>query len=299
MNIIPNVNDGSDQPPRLAVYLNMGTLSDLPDWSAAPRAEGKELLAAIRDAGFDGTQGGDVALSHELGLGTAGGGRLYKPEDAEDCAKNNKDAGHPCATVHAGWGLEDDAEVDAYVDAVIHASVKHDIPIYIETHRATITQDIWRTVQITQRFPGVRFNGDFSHWYTGLEMRYGTVERKLDFAQPVFDRIRFLHGRIGNAGSMQVTVGDTLDDATSRDYVQDFMEMWTRSMVGFLDDAQAGDVLVMAPELLQPAIFYGRAFPDAAGSPREECDRWAQALIYKDIAKACFAAAQQRVGAGS
>lgn len=30
----------------------------------------------------------------------------------------------------------------------------------------------------------------------------------MDFIQPVFDRLRFMHGRIGNPGCIQVDVGD-------------------------------------------------------------------------------------------
>lgn len=61
-------------------------------------------------------------------------------------------------------------EVAALVDAILAASSRHNLPIFLETHRATITQDIWRTVQITKRFPEVWFNGDFSHYHCGQEM---------------------------------------------------------------------------------------------------------------------------------
>ena len=42
---------------------------------------------------------------------------------------------------------------------------------HIETHRATICQGMWRTVQFVKRFPELRFNGDFSHWYAGNGLR--------------------------------------------------------------------------------------------------------------------------------
>src|SRR4029079_18276957 len=129
-----------------------------------------------------------------------------------------------CGTLHVGWGMEDDVEIDRVVGDIINASTKYDLPLYIETHRATITQDLWRTVQIAKRFPDVRFNGDFSHWYTGLEMVYGGIEKKLACAAPVFERVRFVHGRIGNPGSMQVDIGD----GTNRPYVEHFKDMWTR-----------------------------------------------------------------------
>ena len=253
------------------------------------------MLEAIKAAGYEGVQGGDGVAAHALGLGWATDGRVNTPGEAGPIAKRAKDGRAVAATLHVAWGLEDDATVDALVDDVMEASAKHGVPMYIETHRATITQDIWRSAEIVRRRPGVRFNGDFSHWYTGLEMVYGGLENKLAVAQLVLDRVRFMHGRIGNPGSMQVGIGDTLDEAMKRTYVQHFAEMWTRAMAGFLKGARPGDVLVFAPELLQPSIYYGRAFPDASPDAREECDRWTQALLYCELAKRCFEQAKVRV----
>jgi len=281
--MIRNVNDGSTNAPRWVPFLNMGTLADLPEWSQAPTGEPDAVFEAIKAAGFRGVQGGDPDLAKRVGLLYAGGGRINEPADAQGVAKQNVDQGALCATVHMGWGIEDDVTIDRLVDATLSASAKHDLPIYIETHRATVTQDIWRSVQICHRHPDVRFNGDFSHWYTGLEMPYGTVELKTGFAQPVFDRVRFMHGRIGSSGSMQVHVGDTLDEAMGRDYVQHFVQMWTLCIKGFLEDAKPGDLLCFAPEILASKAHYARMFPDAQGQFVEESDRWLQALLYLEI----------------
>jgi len=269
-------------------------MQELPDWSIAPKAEGKEQIIAIKEAGFEGIQTWDKNDALDLGIGTAGMGRINLPCEAEPFAKQSKDQGYQCMTVHVGWGLESDSEIDALVNATIEASIQHDLPIFIETHRSTITQDIWRTVEITKRFPGVRFNGDFSHWYTGLEMVYGGIETKMHYAQSVFDRTRFLHGRIGSPGSMQTDIGATFEDAILRENVQHIAMMWTASMGGFLKDAKFGDVLVFAPEILPASAHYARTFPDTNGRPREETDRWHQALIYKQIAEYCFAEAQRQ-----
>jgi len=59
--------------------------------------------------------------------------------------------------------MESDADMDAMVKDVVTASERHDFPMYVETHRATVTQDIRRTVDLVERIPDVRFNGDFSH----------------------------------------------------------------------------------------------------------------------------------------
>ena len=68
-------------------------------------------------------------------------------------------------------------------------------------------QDIWRTVQITKRFPEVRFNGDLSHYHTGQELVYDGLDMKIEFMAPIFDRIRFMHARIGSECFAAATVG--------------------------------------------------------------------------------------------
>ena len=64
--------------------------------------------------------------------------------------------------------------------------------------------------------------------------------------------------------------------------------MWRRSMSGFKKHAGPGDVLVFAPEILRPTIYYARVFPDADGELGGERPL-PQALLYMDIARACFA----------
>lgn len=286
-----NMNDGSDAAPRLECYLNMGNagLSDSPDGSV------DGLYAAIKAAGYTGTQCGEPDLCKKHGLGNTGVARVNAVGEVEGVIKGSMDAGHECCTLHVAWGLEDDAEVDRIVRDILSCSVEYSFPVYIETHRATITDDLWRTVKLVERHPGIRFNGDFSHWYTGHEMVYGGIETKMDFIQPVFERVRFMHGRIGNPGCIQVGVGDG-SGGVGFEFVDHFKEMWTRSMTGFLRSAQPGDYFVFAPELLGPEIYYARTFPDpVSGQLREETNRWEQALVLVQIARSAWTDALKRV----
>jgi hypothetical protein len=170
----------------------------------------------------------------------------------------------------------------------------------IETHRATITQDIWRTIKLIERNPELRINGDFSHYYTGQEMVYGDFEAKLDFMQPIFDRVRFLHGRIGSPGNMQVDIGDgqspVLQQTGGADFLAHFKTMWIRAMRGFLQSEGEGDTLVFAPEILGADIYYARCFPQPDGSLREEGDRVQQAFVYAELAKECWKTAKHSLG---
>ena len=273
----------------LRIDLNILTLQDLPDFSVAPRLEGVDLYHAIREAGYEGIQGGDPALCRAAGLRATATGRVDRVGEAHDLALRIRDAGNEILTLHVGTGFETDAEMLALAEDIVRASDRTGFPLYIETHRATITQDMARTLSLVEKLPEIRFNGDFSHWYTGQEMTYGGVEAKLDRLEPIFQRVRFIHGRIGNSGSMQVDVGD--GSSEGRPFVDHFRAFWTRSFRGFLANANPGDVIPFTPELLRPAINYARTFKMPDGSRREESDRWQQALVLCQIARECYEAA--------
>jgi sugar phosphate isomerase/epimerase len=251
-----------------------------------------EILRRIKDNGFDGIQFAevpspeDVAECRRLGMGVAGGGRVNRAAEAFELASRLASEGMECGTVHLGWGLEDDEEGARLIDSILAASHQFGIPLYCETHRATLFQDMWRTVQFVNRHPNVRFNGDFSHWYTGQEMVYGGFDTKLAFIQPVLDRVRFVHGRIGNPGCIQVDIGD--GGVPEHPYVDHFKQMWTAAFRGFLDTAAPGDFICFAPELLAPRIYYARTFRGASGALVEESDRWQQSKLLADLARACF-----------
>lgn len=294
------LNDGTTEAPKLRVYLNLDNLADPDAGFSGPSMDHPDRDARLSADGFEGVQlTSDAPPCAGSFLPFCGLDRINQPSDADEIFAKHAARGDLCLTVHAGWGIEDDDGVFRLVDAILSASQTHRLPVFIETHRATITQDMWRTVQITRRFPEVRFNGDFSHYYCGQEMVYGGMEMKLEFMRPIFDRIGFIHGRIASPGNMQVPV----ESSTGRprmahgmaDYLADFREMWTLAMTGFLRAAGPGDVLVFSPELLSGRYYYARLFPDPSGRLVEECDRYAQALVYLGIARECFAAAQARV----
>src|SRR3954465_11615521 len=110
-----NLNDGSSHPPRLKVYLNLGTLVDLPSFSTWPRLQGAEAMASLKEAGFEGAQDGDPELCRRAGIGSTASGRVDAVGDAEALAKKFKDLGHDAATLHVGTGFEDDQQMDVLV----------------------------------------------------------------------------------------------------------------------------------------------------------------------------------------
>lgn len=285
-------NDGSKAQPALRVYLNLANLDGLPPWSSWKPVDPPMRDAQLAAEGFEGVQlTDDAPPAAGSTLPYCGLGRVNTPAEAEPLIARRADRGDQCLTLHVGWGTESDADIDRLVEAILAASEKHHLPAFIETHRATITQDLWRTVELTKRFPEIRFNADFSHYYCGQELVYGEWKEKLAFMQPIFDRTAFMHGRIASPGCMQVPVGDLRRRPVQAhgvaDYLQHFRELWTRAISGFRKSAGPGDMLIFAPELLAGTYYYARLFPDDTGTLVEESDRFAEAKSLAQLAREC------------
>jgi hypothetical protein len=292
------ITSGFKVEPRLRIDLNAATLLNPPGWWSGPR-NGDDLAEALIAAGYEGLQ--DRRPRPDLmsrGLKMTGIARVLTPDEADRIAEQHRGWGFQSTTLHVGTGMETDGEAARLVVAVLEASERRGYPLFVETHRATVTQDMRRTLDLVERFPALRFTADLSHWYTGHEFPYGDVEAKIAMLAPVFARVRFVHGRIGDSCCMQLPV----PSARSREPdVRHFRAMWRLCFQGFLAGAAAGDEIVFAPELMPASakiagkvhrFNYARLNVDG----EEESDRWADAGRLCDMARDCFDAVRAAAG---
>ena len=283
------VNDRSNRPPRLVVYAHTWALRELP---RLPRPRGwtfEEAIERVIDAGFEGVQGeperGAEILSR--GLRFAAGGRANTVAEVNALVDRSAAASAECLTVHLGWGNEHDAAVDALVAAMLDASARRALPVHVETHRATVVQDLWRTNRLIERIPEVRFNADYSHYYCANEVPYRGFAGFKEQLQPVLERTCFFHGRVSNGQSMQVSI----DDAENAGHLENFRALWRSAMSAWLRNAGPGDVLPFVPELGPPSSAYAITYGDQAGERHELSDRWTEMLRLKRIAEELFSEA--------
>jgi hypothetical protein len=291
MNLIapPNVNDGSTDAPKLRVYANGWGLLELPKLPREKSWTADERLDKLVEAGFHGLQADAKYLDGLLkrGLRFCTSARVNTPTDVDAVIRSAAESSAECITLHAGWGMESDAEIDALVTVILDASAKHKIPAYIETHRATIAQDLWRISRLIERIPETRFNLDLSHLYCGGEMTYQGFDVNFERLEPILQRTCFFHGRISNGESMQIDVGDGRDNP----HAKNFARAWQRAMEYWLRSARLGDVLIFAPELGPPSSGYSLTYTDPQGTVIEISDRWQQTLVLKRMAEEAFAQA--------
>lgn len=287
-----NTNDGSGASPRLLAGISFLTPADLPDWSAGPRGDRAHVYAAVKQAGYEAIQTLEPAAAREAGLLPTGLARIFDDVDGmREVALHWRDAGCDCTTVQLGTGFESDDDMARLGEAMLEISAETGHPLYLETHRATMTQDIKRTLDLIDRFPELRFNGDFGHWYIGHELTYGDMNMKFEKMRPVFERTRFMHLRVSSNAFGQLTASDPAE-TRHLDY---YRRMWTASFEGFLRDAGPGDYFAVHPELLPARAFYPKMVPGPDGNLREESDRWTESAFLIEVARDCFAAAQAAV----
>jgi len=272
----------------LVFHMNAGSIWKLPTWSSMPTGEAR--LPALKAAGYSGIQSSDLKHFENQGFDFSHSGRVDQLVDADAIARLGRDKGYMCTTLHVGHGLETDLQACALIESILEAQNTYNYPLIIETHRATITQDARRTLDFVERFPELRFNADFSHWYTGQEMVYGDFDARIEALSPIFERIAYVHGRISSPGQIQIDVSDPFYAQS----VQHFKLMWRLSCEGFINNAKAGDAFIFAPEVLPHIIHYGPSQADGKGGHEETSDRWQQCAQLLTIFKQCWADALQQ-----
>jgi hypothetical protein len=252
-------------------------LSALPTTSQGWRETEAEQLSLLVKHGYEGViawrSWEDI---RKAGLIPCGMARLRKPVDALDLATRHQALGLDFTAVHAGTGFESDAEMDEMATAILSAAEQTGHALHVETHRATMTQDIKRTLDLLIRFPELPIALDFSHWYTGHELTYGgEYYERLEKLSPVFKNVRSIQLRFGSPGRIQSPVISHAVHYTDHIVALDRCILELRSR-------KDNFVVSCAPELLPAKTDDGRWI--AYGDHPETTDRFADALALSTLA---------------
>lgn len=259
----------------------LGTLDGLPPTSKGVPLTLSEQLNMIKTAGYEGV----VAWDHwsaiqSAGLIAIGMARLLIPQDALDLAKRHKDAGLEFTTLHVGTGFETSDEMNALAEAVLDAMARTGHALHIETHRATMTQDIYRTLQLAKDWPDLAFTLDFSHWYTGHEMTYGgEFLARLDRLLPIFSQVRSLQVRMGDTGRIQRLI------EVKAHFVRDHLHA-LKACIREITDSVGNELktLSIAPELLGATTqHFAKARWICYAEEGEQGDRFEEALALSQL----------------
>jgi hypothetical protein len=276
------------QAPQLLIYGSSWALGSLPRQPALawPLNEALDRLSAMGYAGCQ-SSAADAATIRRHGLRFAASTRFNTLAEAEREIRAAAEVEADCLTVHVGWGYEEEDEIVALLEGAITCAAAYRLPLYFETHRATMLENMWRTRRALARVGELWFNGDFSHYYCGSEIPYSGYERALSYLDPIFARTGFMHGRISDGESMQCDFTEPRH-AVHRAW---FEQAWTKVFAHWKRRARPGEVFIFTPELGPPESNYSPSCRRDDGTLIELHDRWALSAELAATARRLFTAA--------
>jgi len=251
--------------------------------------------------GVDLEAGLDAALGKIFAAGFDGVGvSLLRPDRAEAVARGVHDRGGSFEAIafvrHRGdlargidraqalgahhLNIQIMARPDRVADAVAlladfeAEAARAAIPVYYETHRGRLTNDLLFMCRVLDELPGLKLTGDLSHYPLVHEMPLPVAEVDLARMSRVIAHSWAFHGRV--CGSHQIQV--SIQAPQHRPWVDQFRAWWREGFESWIARSGPDAELTFMPELGPPNY----AITGLDG--RELSDRWTEALMLRDMA---------------
>ena len=143
--------------------------------------------------------------------------------------------------------------------------------VLFETHRDSLLNDLYYTLQVMDLVPEMRLCADLSHFVVDREMREPISERDQGYISRVLERSDCFQGRIANREQVQIQT----EFPQHQEWVAIFKGWWKEGMRRWRERNTDDATLIFLCELGPPPY----AITD--GSRRELSDRWDEALLIR------------------
>ena len=146
------------------------------------------------------------------------------------------------------------------------------MPLLFETHRDSLLNDLYFTLQLMELVPEMRLCADLSHVVIDRELRSPLPARDQAFIRSILDRSDCFQGRVANREQVQIQLGFP----QHQDWVGIFRAWWKAGLRSWRKRNDDGATLRFLCELGPPPY----AITD--GNQQELSDRWEESLLIRD-----------------
>jgi hypothetical protein len=147
-------------------------------------------------------------------------------------------------------------------------AAQSDLPVLFETHRDSLLNDLYYTLQVMDLVPEMRLCADLSHFVVDREMRAPLTDSDKKHIHRVLERADCFQGRVASREQIQIQI----DFPQHRPWVEIFKAWWKQGMRLWRQRNDDDATLIFLCELGPPPY----AITDAR--QHELSDRWEEAL---------------------
>lgn len=157
------------------------------------------------------------------------------------------------------------------------------IPLLIETHRNSMLNDLYFTLQVIDAIPELRLCADLSHFVVDREFQTPLCDRDQGYISRILQRSDCIQGRIASAEQVQIQI----DFPQHQQWVDIFRAWWKQGMAAWRARNPEHATFRFLCELGPPPY----AITDGGGY--ELSDRWHEALTIKRWVEEIWAELEQ------
>ena len=244
-----------------------------------PERSFEESFRMVAEAGYDGMCIDPAAdeieefqkilpYFGEFGLSSMVNAFPYQLEDMRPLFDLAKDANASLVNIIGGVMPIDPADAVPVINRWIQEAAGYDFPLLFETHRDSLLNDMYYTLQVMDLVPEMRLCADLSHFVVDREMRAPVIETDQAYIERILRRSDCMQGRVASREQVQVQI----DFPQHQEWVAIFRHWWKLGMRAWRQRNADDATLIFLCELGPPPY----AITDR--NQRELSDRWQEAL---------------------